>query len=298
MRNKPEMSVTLKFFVMFFIGIFFSCEFVQPSSFQKNAHFYCTSADERFLPVLMRLLASIFKNDDEYLGEIAIFDLGFSPKQRALLNNMQKVKVYELEKAHPDILTHFITSPEGRKVRGWFAWKPVAIKQALDVYPYILYLDAGMEVFKPLGNVFEHIRQQGYFLIDAGPYSIESRITKSVLQKLVSCLKQEEQQLVLLPSTRLISAGIQGLTRALYNDYVFPVYQHASDLSLFADDGSARLGFGAGRHDQIIFSIYAYLNNLKIYSEGWLDLVVNGAKISCHMHWDRKQVNEHTLLIY
>ena len=261
-------------------------------------HYYATSADKEFFGKLIRLIKSIYQHDAQNTKQIAVFNLGFTQAQRKELKKFNKVVVYEIEKRHPALLTHFKTSPHGRMVRGWFAWKPIAIKQALDLFPYVLYLDAGLQVLKPLDHIFSYIQQQGYFLVSAGAHNIIDRITKPVLQKIVWSKTQTERQLLNNPKTYMISAGIQGLSRNYYDCYVKHVYDHASDLLLFADDGSAKMGFGAGRHDQTLFSIYAHLAGMQQFGQGWNRLAVDGVQIPFHMHWDPKQLNEHSCLLY
>ena len=259
-------------------------------------HYYCTAADERHYVLLLNLIGSIHKNDFADLAEIAIFDLGLSSTQKNYLSAVKKVRVYAVELVHPDLLTYFVTSPQGRKVRGWFAWKPVVIKQALDLFPYVLYLDAGATVLHSPQNLFKHIIQQGYFLIDTGPHAIAERATKTVISKLIDPLLPAQKTLLLNPQTLMISPGLQGLSRMVYDSYVLPTYMAAKDLTLFADDGTCPLGFGAARHDQPVFSIYAYLNKLHIHPQGWANVLVDGALVKQHIHWDRREINDQTVI--
>lgn len=264
-------------------------------------HYYATSADANFFNKLVTLIETIQKNDGQDFTEIAVFDLGFKPWQREYLVNLERVKVCDLEMVHPDLLKYFQTSPGGRQVRGWFAWKPVAIKQALDLYPYVLYLDAAMEIYRPLDDLFQHIAQFGYWLVDCGEpkeNSLPYRITKPVIAQVVQKLDPIWQAQLLHPDTRMVSAGIQGLSRQVYHSYVLPVYQQAANFELFADDGSAKMGFGGARHDQALFSIYANLNGFKIDREGWQVLQVGNQVVPFHKHWNRKELNDYSALKY
>ena len=63
----------------------------------------------------------------------------------------------------------------------------------------------------------------------------------------------------------VISAGIQGLSRSLLESYVTPVYQLASEIKNFEDDGSAAWGYGFARHDQVLFSVFAQKLELKLH---------------------------------
>jgi hypothetical protein len=256
-------------------------------------HYYCTAVDEAYFARLVNLIGSIHKNDFDNLGMIAVFDLGMTEEQSALLNTMQKVTIYQVEKKNADILTPFKTHPHGWKKRGWFSWKPVVIKQSLDMFPYVLYVDAGTTILQPLTDLFKHIRQNGYFLLDTG-HNIEQRITQPVIEKLLSEMSSADQTMILDKNTMELDGGCQGLSSAVYLDYVLPMYNLASDLTLFMDDGSARLGFGEGRHDQILFSIYANKLGYKFFLHGWTMLRVDAKDVAFHTHWNGKEINEST----
>ena len=240
--------------------------------------FFCTSADNRHFPLLLNLIGSIHKLHDEDLGEIAIFDLGFDAQQRNRLCTIEKVQIYDVELTHPDLLKHlprFIGATA--KVRGLYAWKPVAIKQALDMFPYIMYLDAGIILRRPFNDVFKHIKQHGYFFVDCGG-NILCMTTKYLIDKFD--LTSSERCWILDEDMWGLSGGFQGLTRAMYDCYVLPMYELSKDLKNFIDDGSAAGGRGKGRHDQALFSILARLQGLTVSPrEGGAFLDIDGNKI-------------------
>jgi hypothetical protein len=268
----------------------------QESKDSKVDHYYCTVADERHFPMLMNLVGSIHRNDYDALDQIAIFDIGLTRQQRDLLNTIEKTHVYDVEKVHPDLLSYFTTNPAGRTVRGWFAWKPVVMKQALDMFPYFLYLDAGTLVLRPPENLFKHIKQNGYYLMEINPHSIESSVTKPVIDKVINHFPPETAEFLMSSQANMIDAGFQGVSRSVKDSYIVPVYQLASDLTLFADDGSGRLGYGAGRHDQVLFSIYAQINKFNFNSQGWTNLKVDGQDTPFHIHWNRYELNDQTTI--
>src|SRR3989339_1690117 len=262
-------------------------------------HYYCTPADSKHFGWVKNLIGSIHRADFVNLGEIAVFDLGFEIKQRNELTRMAKVKVYDVEMTHPDLLKPLKTAPGGRMVRGYFAWKPVVIKQALERFSYVLYLDAGTTVLKSLDNLFEHIVEQGYFLLSCTKNencNQVNRITQTVIDKVLSKRSLEDQVLILSPNSYHIDAGLQGVSRKMLDDYIFPMHQHSKDLGLFKDDGTAKFGYGAARHDQTLFSIYAYCLKLKINDEGWINLSVGGRTIPVHIHWDKKVLNKDSVI--
>lgn len=261
-------------------------------------HFFCVPADQNHFHMLKNLIGSIHHNDSEHLGEIAVFNLGFTAEQIAELLRMKNVKVYAVEMTNPDLLTPLLTHPAGRKVRGFFAWKPVVIKQALDMFPYVLYLDAGTTVLKPLDRLFEYINEHGYFLLSCTRNEtcrVGNRITKTVCDKLIARLPKKESDMI-MSSAYFIDAGLQGLTRRMLAAYVLPVYNYTHDLTLFADDGTAKFGFGAARHDQTLFTIQAYCLGLKIHPEGTTGLDIKGKLFKIHTHWDGSEVNNETII--
>lgn len=221
--------------------------------------YFCMAADTEFYPQLTNLIGSLHRYDFDNIVAIAVFDLGFTPQERANLNSMEKVHVYNIELTHPDLLTKFNTRAKGKPVRGWYAWKPVAIKQALDIFPYVLYIDAGISVKGSLKDIFKQIKRNNYSLTTCGR-TINGMSTQ-IIRNHFNLDSAERQS---IGTANGISAGIQGLSHALYDTYVLPIYNLTKDLRYFADDGSTPSGFGTSRHDQPIFSIYAQLLGLKI----------------------------------
>lgn len=265
---------------------------------QQPPQYYCTAADSKFYEKVLQLVQGINQHNGDQVAKILVFDLGFTKEQQQTLAQLPKVWVRQLKQPHPAVLKMFQTA-KNRFVRGWFMWKPLVIQQALDECPYIFYIDSAIEVYGPLTDLFRHIIHQGYFLVASDQVPLKARMTKYVRQQLVNQLGPEQRQLCLAPTTFPISAGIQGLSRAYYERYLLPVAKLAREPQFFADDGSAKLGFGAGRHDQTLFSIYAYLNQMVIQPHGWMNLAVgDGEQVKFHAHWNRKELHERSALKY
>ncbi len=262
----------------------------------KVFHYYCTAADEDYFPILMGLIGSIHKVDFDSLDEIAVFDLGLNPKQKEIIENIEKTKLYQVEKVNPEILKYFKTNPSGKLVRGWYAWKPAILKQASEMFPYFLYMDAGNLVLRSPNNLFKHIKQNGYFLMSISPHFIEERITKPVIEKIVSNYPKNLQEVILKKDTYMIDGGFQGISKKLYQNYIFPLYKLAKDLSLFADDGSAPLGFGSGRHDQTLCSIFAHVKKFNLNSQGWSNLKIDEKEVPFHIHYNQNELNEQSII--
>ncbi|HZW61606.1 MAG TPA: hypothetical protein VFF04_05270 [Candidatus Babeliales bacterium] len=273
----------------------------QERKYSADKHYFCTPSDAKHYHLLKNLIGSIHHVEFDKLGEIAVFDLGLERSQVQELNRMQKVKVYDVEMTHPDLLTYFTTAPNGRRVRGYFAWKPVMIKQSLDMFPHVLYMDAGTTVLKPLDDLFQYIQEQGYFLescTKGATCNIANRITKKVLKEIVYKLNPEMQDYLLAEETTEIDAGLQGFSAfsPIVKNYVLPIYEHTRHMDLFEDDGSAIYGYGAGRHDQILFSIYAHTLGLIIHPEGHISLPLSTGTKQIHIHWDSAYVTPETVI--
>ncbi|PKN03678.1 hypothetical protein CVU75_00945 [Candidatus Dependentiae bacterium HGW-Dependentiae-1] len=278
----------LKKIVLAGIGFFFA---VPPLCIQASTPMYfCMAADEEYFSRLVNLIGSIHRVNFDETVAIAVYDLGFTQAQRAELNRIAKVQVYDIEMTNSDLLTYFMArkrtagEPQGRKARGWYMWKPVAIKQALDMFPYVLYIDAGITVNNKLDRLFEHVKQNGCFFVDTGSYSIRWMSTKFVVKTLQ--LESPARKFVLDDRLTGLSAGFQGISKALYQSYVLPIYEHTRDTRFFVDDGTSPTGFGDGRSDQTLFSIYARLLGLPIFQVlggGRGELLIDGKKVPFHL---------------
>ena len=252
----------------------------------------CTAANYKYYSSLYTLIMSITLLRSDDIEAIAVYDLGLSPKQREQLETFKLVSIHEVELTHPKLLTPIEENPEGRGygVPGSRSWKPVVIKQALDLSPEILYLDAGHTILKPLDNLIEHIRQNGYFLYEVD-HSIKAMTTKRMIDKFN--LLRTDRQWILDPDTRGLQSNIIGLTRDsnIYNKFVMPLYELSKDIDLWVDDGTApgmfytdRLYDGPGKfgncRTQAIFSIIACLNNMSILEHARPILKIKSTKSS------------------
>jgi hypothetical protein len=242
--------------------------------FAVEKMYFATVTDTEHYEWALNLIATIHHYNFSQLEEIAVFDLGMTEGEKKELSSLAKVKVYAIEPVNPHLFTKFQVHGKGKVARGWYSWKPVVIKQALELFPDLLYLDAGVSLTGPSDLLFQHLRENGCFLIDCG-HTIRRMVTQAVMKKF--SLDDPHQSWIL--DELGISAGCQGLTRSLSQNYVLPLYQFAHDLSYFIDDGTAHKGFGWGRHDQTLFSIQARklgLPILKGVRKGKISLTIDG----------------------
>ena len=146
-----------------------NAEIIRITQTTKTPQYYCTAADDHHFALLVNLIGSIHVTNFDHLGEIAVFDLGFTQEQINYLHTVEKVSVHRIKTlTHPDILTRFNAHPEMKMVPGWYTWKFVILKESLDIFPHVLWVDAGTTILKPLDNLFKYIDQTGYFLSNMG----------------------------------------------------------------------------------------------------------------------------------
>ena len=227
--------------------------------YDSTKMYFATVADDTYYVMLQHCLSSLIKSNGEKIGHVAVFDLGLKEQQRNELNSQPFIHVYDIEPVNPFIFIYFDTRTYGKPARGWYSWKPVILKQALDMYPIVLYFDASIEFYKPLDLFFDHIRENGYLFVESTS-SIKSMSTKSIFEK----FQLDQPPRSLFVNKKGLEAAFQGLTREMYNKYVYPVYELAKDIKNFEDDGTAPGGFGFARHDQTLFSILAKILDLEI----------------------------------
>lgn len=262
------------------ISFLLSTIFFKTSIAQSNYMHIVTASDSEYFRYLFNFIGSIHRVNFNELAEISIFDLGFTSEQLRILNSMEKVHVYPIEITNPSILTPMKRHPhENKYARGLYSWKPVVMKQALDMFDCILYADASAIFISPLNNLFEHIKTNGYFLITCH-HSIEWMTNRLITKELN--LHDNNNKWILAKDTHGLSAGFQGLTKTVYDSYIIPVYELSKDIQYFIDDGSTPYGY-TGRHDQTLFSIYARLNKYYIFPSWDGTFLTNGQKTSFHI---------------
>ncbi len=258
--------------------------------------YFCTATDDRHFPLLLNLLGSIHQHNFYDVEKVFVYDLGLSEVNRRQLGNIKRVELCEIDQTNPDMLKDIETGVN-RKVRGLFSWKPVVLKDALDRCPYVLYLDAGTTILKPLNKLFKHIEQNGYFFVDCGR-SIKWMATDYIIKKLE--LSSEENKFLLDESLAGIDGGFQGVSRKIYDEYVIPMYELSKDIKNFVDDGTTSEGWGTGRHDQTLFSILARQLKYKVEVHDndavECNLLVNQNKEKVHITHRRDRVNNDTLV--
>lgn len=260
MRQKLTKSIA------FFITTI--CFFTSSILSAEQKLYFATATDTEHFSWTLNLISGIHRFHENNLGEIAVYDLGLTNNEKTTLNSLACVQVYNIEQTNPVMFDKFTVNNKGKIARGWYSWKPVVIKTAMDRFSEFLYLDSGISLTGPLDLWFQHVHQWGYFFFDCG-HSIGRMTPKPLIEKFD--LSSPDHKWIL--KEKGISSGIQGLSRALYKTYVLPTYNLSFDIANFKDDGSCPKGFGWARHDQTVFSIQARLLNLEVFE------VIKGGKL-------------------
>jgi len=265
------------------------------------SQYYCTAASSNFYPHLLNLIGSIHATNFELLKEIAVFDLGLQKEQIDHLQTIKKVKVYRLKENNPALFT-FYTLPNGHRILGWYMWKPVVIKEALEMFPHVLWIDAGTTVLKPLDDLFNYIEQEGYFLSTIGDdeqllHNVKWQTTSFLVEK----FRLNAPENVWIQSKESIMGGIVGVAQWNYGSFVREWYDLTHDIRFFEDNGTTPNGFGTGRHDQAVLSILGYLRGLKVHEQNYkqlkpIILSLDNGDVPFHITWNGDYVDYRTCI--
>jgi len=225
-----------------------------------------TAADTGYFNRLEGLIQSLKANSPE--TEVWVYDLGLSSNDKKKLLTQYNIPIRNIPLINPKILTPlpYNTTPNTRNIVGLYSWKPVAIMDALYYYKNVLWLDAGTSVIKDLKPIFEHIENEGCFLI--GVSDIGWMCTDTVKKH----YNLTDEFLAL----QGVNAGIQGVSQRHMADYAMDAYLAAHDIGLFVDNGTAAGGKTSGRHDQTLFSVFARKYNMPFFTNG------NDIKLNTH----------------
>jgi hypothetical protein len=108
-----------------------------------------TGASERYGYHLLNLLGSL-KARSNLFERVVAFDLGLSPRQRTLLDDVRGVEVRTV----PAFVPHW---REGRTWKTW-VWTHLEAER-------LVWLDAGLTVLRPLHGMLASIEERDYFAV-------------------------------------------------------------------------------------------------------------------------------------
>lgn len=271
-----------------------------------NMHYqyYCTAGNTHSFKSLLNLIGSIHNTVSDELGGIAVFDLGLTQGEQEYLRSIEKVSVHALEVPNLDLLKQYKADQSGRLVQGWGAWKFVALKQALDIFPYALWIESDFTVLKPLHHIFKYINETGYFLCTIGDEKISNQPIHSIKWGATEYVSKSfnAQNSDILDKEAVLS-GLIGVSRKSRQYLVDPLYATTSNMRLFEDDGTASQGFGSARSEETVLSLFAYLHGLTVWTQDYTQknpiiLHTGGRNHEFYLTWNKGCVNEQTAVYH
>jgi hypothetical protein len=270
--------------------------------------YYCTGANSDYFKMLMNLIGSIHKSNYKNLGEIAVFDLGMTEEECDVLRKLSKVQVYSIKEDNPFFLKNFFIPGESRNRLGWYAWKPVVIKESLEMFPYVLWIDAGSVVLRSLDSLFQYIQREGYFLTTSGDelkpndlnnfqHPIGWGATKFVRKSFA--LDSVKNSWIL--DKEPIMAGCIGIAKKSTSLFMQDWYGLTKEIKFFEDDGTAPEGWGCCRYEQTLLGILSYSRKLLVHVTDYTqtfpcNIGEGNKKIPFYITWNRDYVNEKTCI--
>ena len=312
------MKLRLQIGLLILFGLLFS---IQAWAYPQ---YYCTAACKDYYDRVLNLIGSIHRHNFDNVIEIAVFDLGLNSNQIEILQKIAKVHVYSsIREDYPSLLNRYIppdaSSHFGWQWKpGWYAWKPIAIHEVLQKFPYVLWLDAGCTIQRSLDNLFRYIDQDGYFLATIGDDLFSDRfiiddegnqhlapihpLGLGTTQFVKEQFDLENPQNAWMLDQEFVMATLLGVAKR--SELLFLNEWHAltQDIRNFADDGTTPDGWGTARHDQTLLSILALRNNLKIFPldsvQGTaINLDLQGDKHPLYMAWRSGLIGKNTHII-
>lgn len=225
----------------------------------QNDQYFCTAADAESFNLLLNTIGSLHKTNFDNLKEIAVFDIGLKNEQLQILGKIDKVKIYQTNLPNLDEIRSF------------------ALKQSLQMFPYVLWMDPGFISVNQLGNLFTYIKQKKYFLYSLPKLSRKLTTDNSVIQKFN--LNSPGNMWIL--SQNHLSTNIIGMDRIMCEEIIVPYCEFSKELKSF---------------DQTILSVLAYTKGLKILRSNFnkdepIYLDIDNNDFPFYISWYKKDDN-------
>ncbi|MFO1284929.1 MAG: hypothetical protein U1F51_21155 [Burkholderiales bacterium] len=215
-----------------------------------------TGASSRYFRALANLVGSIHHWAPG--TTIAVFDLGLAPAERERIGGWCDCRLHWAPDGPPrNVLL------DGRRLRrphlaipGLYAWKPLAIRQAVDEYRRVLWLDAGSDARGPLDPIERALETDGHFLARGQDLDMTERLHPG-------CARRMGRTVADFAGRPSYAANTQGYERGAEADsrILDPMLAAALDRRTIAPIGATVLGH---RFDQSLLSIIAYTSGLAI----------------------------------
>jgi len=217
-----------------------------------------TAASTSFMIRLRNLVGSIHFWEPHV--HTVVYDLGFSP------TDLQEIATW---KRCTVVTFPFGENPPHVKLLYNFAWKIVLFRHALDRYGRFMYLDAGLEVLRPLEGVRYYLETDGYFSSIITNY-VGKETHPSLYAKLDVILKRMAEtegrdfrpmDVEAVKNARFCAGGIQGFVEGSRAESLIlkPALECALDEHCIAPPGSGRNNHN---YDQSVLASLAHATGL------------------------------------
>jgi len=209
-----------------------------------------TASDASYFYSLRNLVGSIRVHGGTHLP-VLVYDLGLSDDQKAEIETWCNVT---LRWALPGFNLSRVASH--LDFIDLYAWKPVAVKQALDEANFVLWLDAGSTVVSGMQPVIQELINVGHLFVQGQDLNVVQWTHKDVWTR----FNANAEQFIGKPS---FSGNTIGFSRdsILYNQITIPWYNCAMLLECIMPPNSS---FDNHRFDQSVLSVLLYSSGLPI----------------------------------
>lgn len=181
--------------------------------------------------------------------KIVVYNLGLNKQSLDELSNICGVTVH-----WPAGIPSYL--PEHTRVMKVYAWKPFVIKDAVDRYEKIFYMDGGSDVRAPLTRVDSDIEQDGFFYVRDGGVNVADLAHVGIFQYLnLSKSDFKEKKVFYGTYQGYIKGGFA------YFHILDPMIRCAENANCISPPGS---NLGNHRYDQTALSIFVHLSGVKI----------------------------------
>lgn len=215
-----------------------------------------TAAGSAFFHALVNLVGSI-----HYWAPgtaVMVFDLGLTADQRLQIGRWRGVELRWAQRGAP---TRVRIDGRWRRrphlaVPRYYAWKPIAIAEALESRDIVLWLDAGSDLRGPIAPIIGAIEREGCFFVRGQDLDMSRHLH-------ASCARRLGYDKVRFTGKPSYSGNTQGYKRdsAAARSVLAPLVAAACDKRCIAPRGAHLFNH---RYDQSVLSVIAYTCGLAL----------------------------------
>ncbi|XP_013391951.1 uncharacterized protein LOC106160006 [Lingula anatina] len=221
-----------------------------------------------FFPGLKNLVGSVHKWSPD--RDIVVWDLGLSPEQVAEVKTWCRVtyRKFDFDK-YPPHLRNLHT----------YAWKPVIVKEMVDTYERVLWIDAGSHINDSMSTMDQLMWEDGYILIQGQ----DADTTLFLHEKMCLHLGLKKTSFKNKPS---FAGGFNGWSNRpyLYQKLLIPWFTCALTQRCIAPEGASLANH---RFDQSALTVISYSSGLDLKPHTELNRIEKESRNGNKMYLDR-----------